>query len=175
MVGGQVDLVRHDRPGPEGASLEDGGEALVRRHDELGLLGADGVAVVAGADADAGVRALQLLGEGVVGLLGQGPVRDEVGVGAGVFPFDGAVDGFAADVGLPRRGGDDDEGAVAVEDAEVLAAVVEGEAAWTTSRRCGEEWKPHRDPRAHQAARRRREGGRLRGEDPRAGARAVKS
>lgn len=53
------------------------------------------------AGADAGVRALELLGEGVVDLLGQGPVRDEVGVGAGVRACDGAVDAFAADVGLP--------------------------------------------------------------------------
>jgi len=68
-VGDQVDLVRHDRPGPEGAPLEDGGEALVGRDDELGLLGADGVAVVAGADADPGVCALELLEDEAIAAL----------------------------------------------------------------------------------------------------------
>jgi hypothetical protein len=127
VVGDQMDLVRHHRPGPEGASLQDRGEALVGRDDRLGLVGAQGVAVVAGGDADPGLGVLQEVDEVVVDLLGQGPVRDEVGVGALVSPLDGAPDGFAADVGLPGRGGSDDEGALAVEDSQALGAIVQGE------------------------------------------------
>jgi hypothetical protein len=127
VVGDQMDLVRHHRPGPEGASLEDRGEALVGRDDRLGLVGAQRVAVVAGGDADPGLGVPQEVDEVVVDLLCQGPVRDEVGVGALVSPLDGAPDGFAADVGLPRRGGGDDEGALAVEASQALGAIVQGE------------------------------------------------
>jgi hypothetical protein len=127
----EVDLVGDDDPGPEGRSLEEGGEALVRGNDDVGVVGADRVAVIAGGDPDPRARRSKLLAQGIEDFLGEGPVGNEVGVDARFGSGEGATERLPADERLPGPGRGRDEGARTVEHPEALCPLHERKAeAW---------------------------------------------
>jgi hypothetical protein len=127
VVGQQMDFVGHDDSRPEGFAAEERREALVGRDDEVGVLGPDRVAMVAGGDPHARLGPRELPEERVVDLFRQRPEGDEIGLCAPIAVLERATDRLAPDVGLTGGGGSDNQGTAAVQDAEAFRPLEERE------------------------------------------------